>query len=433
MSVPNITRIKTSLGEAQIDYDALANLPDIYEKEEVLSASTKTILGLDSAANPDAAFEAIKQMLDSKVGEEEVGDITENIISQQSYTKDEILTVETISMFGLNENSKPDAVFQKLAMPYGYYGFDVTTVFSNGKVAPHIILNGLQDFYGNTVKTDSNGRCKIAVSESSTPTVTISGYLDVVDTSVVLSSQEGIVFTPVQITIDANTDTQTFSTSTTKMVTGATVFDFTAVGGGGGGTCSRWGSEYGGAGGGGGYIKSATNISLPNSTISFTIGSGGVSGYKSSDADEGSAYGGSGGESSVKKSDGSTIVSANGGSGASKGTGGAGNGKGGNVNSVGEDASGYLFDDSSLGVPGGGGGGGGNDKTGTGTPISGGTPYGGTGSYSVYNTTEGGYNNYNATSGSGYGGGGGGGAQTNYGNSSAAGAAGAVFVRARFV
>lgn len=355
------------------------------------------------------------------------------------YTKDQTLTDATKSMYNLPSSADPNMVLQKLAMPYGYYGFDITTIFSDGTIAPNIILNGVTDFNGNTVKTDANGRCPICVSQSATPTVSISGYLDVKDKSVTLSSSNNYVFTPNTITLELNSSIQTFRTSTTKMVTGATKFDFCAVGGGGGGTCSRWGKEYGGAGGGGGYVNSVTGISLPNSTISFTVGAGGGYGHKDSDASDGSAYAGAGGASYVKNAVGETIVSANGGSGASKGVGGAGNGKGGNTNSVGQNGTGYLFNDSSLGVAGGGGGGGGNDGSVPDGgeypyddfPYAGGSPYGGQSCYRNH-FSDGGWLNVSATSGRGPGGGGGGGALENGNNTAASGASGGIIVRAKF-
>lgn len=351
------------------------------------------------------------------------------------YTKDQTLTNATKSMYNLPNSADPNMVLQKLAMPYGYYGFDITTKFSDGTIAPNIILNGVTDFNGNTVKTDANGRCPICVSQSATPTVSISGYLDVKDKSVTLSSSNSYVFTPNTITLELNSSIQTFRTSTTKMVTGATKFDFCAVGGGGGGSCSQWGGEYGGAGGGGGYAVNALNISLPNSTISFTIGSGGAN----SGAVEGAAYGGTGGVSSVKDGSGNTIVTANGGSGASKQTGGSGNGKGGNRNAVGGNATVYLFNDSSLGLAGGGGGGGGNDgsvSNGTqypydDTPYAGGSPYGGQSCYRNHHG-DGNWNNVSATSGRGPGGGGGGGGLYNGNNMAASGASGGIIVRAKF-
>lgn len=70
-----IKKILTSAGEKQIDYTALANLPDVYTrseadkaeiielvtqntytKEETLSESTKTAYGLDSSAIPNDVF-----------------------------------------------------------------------------------------------------------------------------------------------------------------------------------------------------------------------------------------------------------------------------------------------------------------------------------------------------------------------------------------
>lgn len=325
------------------------------------------------------------------------------------------LAEETKTMLGLPKGSTPNTAFQKLAMPYGYYGFDVTTIFEDGSIAPNIILSGLQDFSGNTVMTDENGRCPIAVHQSATPTVTISGYLDVVDTSVTLSTQDGFVFTPVTIRLAKNTSTHTITaSSSTLRTTGVSTYDITAVGGGGGG------AKNDGGGGGGGYMTTKLGVSIDTVNFSVTVGGGG-------------ATGNSGGSSSVIDGNSVVLVAANGGGGGGSSTGGAGNGKGGDIRQAGANAVGYLFDDESLGVPGGGGGGGTltshSSIPGSWEQKPGGSPYGGGGSHS-YRDADYNYHYYGGEAGKGPGGGGGAGRS---GYNGGAGAAGVVFMRARFV
>ena len=330
----------------------------------------------------------------------------ENKYKSNFFLKNETLSDATKTMYGLGADATPNTVFQKLAMPYGYYGFDITTVFEDGSIAPNIVLNGLEDFSGNTVQTDENGRCEISVSATPSPTVSISGYLDVVDKSVSITAEEGTVFTPITIVLTKNEQTYTTETSTTMRITGAAVYDFTVIGGGGGGGGSQTGYKYG-AGGGGGYITTSLNNTLRGAVLKITVGAGG----------SGSTYtGGNGGASSVSYDGAEVIVSAEGGGGGSTSPGvGNGNGNGG-------DAVGYLFDDESLGIPGGGGG---SVSNLYGYSNPGGSPYGGAGSWSRGDDGGG------PQAGRGPGGGGGGAAAANE-RSGAKGYGGKVYVRVRF-
>jgi hypothetical protein len=268
--------------------------------------------------------------------------------------------------------------------------------------------------------TDENGRCPIAVSKSQTPTVSIAGYLDVVDTTATISADDSAVFTPVTITVEKKTVTHELKNSLTARTTGASSYDITVVGGGGGG-CS---GDSGGGGGGGGYISTELNVPITTLTLSVAIGAGGK-GANSYNA------GTAGGQSYVTDGNGEVLASANGGNGGSGTSGGAGNGNGGNSGQKGNAAVGYLFDDESLGIPGGGGGGGtyrGGLEAGVWNQLPGGAPYGGGGGHN-YRDQNWETHYYGGEAGKGPGGGGGAG---NGDRNGAAGAAGAVFMRARF-
>ena len=344
----------------------------------------------------------------------------ENDFKNLFYLKDETLTDATKTMYGLGAFATPNTIFQKLAMPYGYYGFDITVVTEDGLPVPNVVLNGLEDFEGNTPVTNENGRYALAVSESSTPTLTISKYLGIVNGSHALSSDDSYVFTPYTIVVAKDTTTRTISSSDTYNIFApeGTVVDLCAVGGGGGGGYSDGYDGVKGAGGGGGYCSNLTNItSISTGEISFAIGSGG-SGAHGSNGLNGYA----GGTTTITYN-GTTLLSANGGSGgtgyvSSSGGGGAGNGRGGHVNGgAGVAATVYLFDDTTLGLPGGGGGG-------AALNGAGGAPYGGKGGN--YSTAP--------TGGTGPGGGGGGSmGNKNVGTHVAgSGYKGGVFVRVRF-
>lgn len=336
---------------------------------------------------------------------------------QQAHNGDWILVYGvdqyTLDMYKLDHASSLNDILMKLAMPFGYYGFDVTTKFSDGTVAPNILLEGLEDLSGGAVMTDANGRLPIAVAQNQVQSVSVSGYLDVVDTTVTITADVKKVFTPVTIVLEKKLVTHNIQSSMTVRTTGASVYDITAIGGGGGG------AEGDGGGGGGGYMTTKLGVAISAPTFAITIGGGG-------------GVAATGGQSLVKDYSGTTLIVADGGRGASGNTGGAGNGKGGNSNNAGEDAVGYLFDDETLGVPGGGGGGGTltsySGTAGSWEQRPGGKPYGGGGGHN-FKGEDWEYRYYGGTAGSVPGGGGGAG---NGSRKGAAGGAGAVFLRARF-
>ena len=179
----------------------------------------------------------------------------------------------------------------------------------------------------------------------------------------------------------------------------------------------------GGGGGGGGYITTELAVDLSKTTqISILVGAGGVGAITDSSPRPDNWHEASdGGNTTVQLS--SKIITASGGKkGESKligdsapyvaAKGGAGNGSGGggslNLNenqafaSRGKNASGYIFNDTSLGIAGGGGGGGGGYINSSHSSIgaNGGAPNGGTGTCQSTTNTN--------SNGKSFGGGGGG-------------------------
>lgn len=133
--------------------------------------------------------------------------------------------------------------------------------------------------------------------------------------------------------------------------------DLCLVGGGGSG-----GSAYGSRGmpgGGGGYVTNSLN--LPYEKIASLVISIGSGGSAPSGATSGNPLlnGNDGGTTSITLADNSQLI-ASGGHGSVQNTGGVGNGNGGNIVSLvpydASDGTVHLFNDTSLGLPGGGGG-----------------------------------------------------------------------------
>lgn len=295
-------------------------------------------------------------------------------LSKATFLKD-----ATAALFGLGSDAVPNDVFMKLAVPAGYYGFDITVMFLDGSPIPGVLLNGLQNVNLGDAITDANGRC-VAVASTKTATVTISDYIGVPDTEISLSAEDGVTLTPVNITLERDTSVHLIQTSKTlKVLTGVPV-DMCIVGGGASGIFTKYESVTGGYGGGGGFAKNILGVVLANPNVELVVGAGGEKSTTTQNVSN------AGGDSSVTY-DGTTVTA--------QGSPGV-NGNG----SYGGDGTTHVFNDDSLPLPGGSGG------TGkVGAPANeGGKDFGGRGVY-----WSGGVPIY-ATNGQGPGGGGGGGA-----------------------
>lgn len=301
-----------------------------------------------------------------------------------------LLKDATAAMHGLRATATPNDVFAKLAMPYGYYGFDVTTVFSDGTPVPFAALNGLQDISGNAAITDENGRCSVAMADSKTPTVTISDYIGVADTETTITAEDDIVFTPVTITLERDTSIHLIQASQDiRVLTGVPV-DMCLVGGGASGRVetSRDTGSY--PGGGGGYVTNLIGVILNDPKVTLTIGAGGSGGF----VDDYNA----GGDTSIEYN--GIMATAEG---AKSNVGNGSSSAGYN----GQDGTTHVFNDGLLPVPGGSGGGGLCHSSSNNTArTSGGSDFGGVGGFANGQAMSG-----NGGSGTGPGGGGGGGAR----------------------
>lgn len=379
--------------------------------------------------------------------------------------KANLLRDATAALLGLGTDAVPDEAFLALAIGSGYYGYRVKVQLADGTPVEGATLTGISALLGSSLVTGADG---IAVGRSSSASVTIgcsSPYIDQKAPAAQTVTKTGTI-TNVTLTLSNNTDMLTINSSQKSQISPmAKTLDVTAVGGGGGG---GGGWSYArdahtiyyetGGGGGGGYVSTELGIQFPSAvirTIAIVIGAKGLGGscgsraYGSSTDQHSPSSGSDGGATSVSVDD--TTVSAEGGKGGAgvnveqyanlpQSLGGKGNGNGGNGNKNATDggaASGYIFNDSSLGLAGGGGGGGGgnastSDWTNVRNSGAGGAPNGGHGAGGDNTTTA---DPRYAQDGKSYGGGGGGGLSSNvegvmgkYGN----GAQGVAYLRFHF-
>ena len=339
----------------------------------------------------------------------------------------------TASILGLPNTAVPDDAFLALTIGVGTYGFRLKVQLSDGTPVEGATVSGITALTGSTLVSGADG---IVLGKSTSKTVTISctsPYIDQAAPSSQSVTATGTI-TDVTLTLTPITDMITVTSSKTAKVSPmAKTMDVTAVGGGGGGGGYNQNSRYdgAGAGGGGGYVSTKIGVECADKLLKIALGG---MGSGSNYADGNASAGGSGGDTSLQI-DGVSALTANGGKGGAGGSsgptaGGSGNGSGGNggryenVAQPGGSGSGYIFNDSRLGLAGGGGGGGGfsgNNATDA-TAKSGGLPYGGKGG-----TQDG---TPSGTSGSGPGGGGGGAGSTN--GNGGAGSSGQMYLRFHF-
>lgn len=339
----------------------------------------------------------------------------------------------TASILGLPNTAVPDDAFLALTIGVGTYGFRVKVQLSDGTPVEGATVSGITALTGSTLVSGADG---IVLGKSTSKTVTISCTSPYIDQAAPTSQSVTATgtITDVTLTLTPITDMITVTSSKTAKVSPmAKTMDVTAVGGGGGGGGYNQNSRYdgAGAGGGGGYVSTKIGVECADKLLKIALGGRGSG---SNYADGNVSAGGSGGDTSLQI-DGVSALTANGGKGGAGGSsgptaGGSGNGSGGNggryenVAQPGGSGSGYIFNDSRLGLAGGGGGGGGfsgNNATDA-TAKSGGLPYGGKGG-----TQDG---TPSGTSGSGPGGGGGGAGSTN--GNGGAGSSGQMYLRFHF-
>ena len=316
--------------------------------------------------------------------------------AQNPYTAAQLLSDTTRGVLGLGSDTTPDDALLALAIGTGTYGYRVKIQLSDGTPVEGATVSGITALPGSTLVSGADG---IVLGKSTSQTVTISCTSPYIDQAAPASQSvtaTGII-TDVTLTLTSITDMITVTSSKSiKVSSMAKTMDATAVGGGGGGGGYNQNSSYdgAGAGGGGGYVSTKLDVVCADKSLRISLGSWGSGSHY---AEGNVAAGGSGGDTSLYIDE-VLALTANGGKGGAGGSsgptaGGSGNGRGGNGGRYessdsgpnyaqsGGSGSGYIFNDSSLGLAGGGGGGGGF-STGSATDArakSGGLPHGGKG------------------------------------------------------
>lgn len=335
----------------------------------------------------------------------------------------------TCALLDLPNTAVPNDAFAKLALGTGMYGYLITVVDGFGNPVAGMTVDGIQNRTGGACITDENGQALGVSTETSVSVSVTSPYFDLDSASQTVQSTGIITSAALTMAVkyEANQSVTINTSRTIKFSPAVDEVDFCGIGGGGGGMGGDLFSAGGGGGGGGNVINLLDYSVSSSDSFSLVIGSGGNPGGSSTSP-------GSGGTTTIAKN-GENILTASGGNGADfrRANIATGNGNGGllgmysrisatngNVN---------LFNDPSLGLPGGGGGGPGAYRNNSSTTVypgePGGLPYGGSG----------GQQDMNGSAATGPGGGGAGGGfsmSTEHITRGGAGSDGAIIIRMRY-
>lgn len=307
------------------------------------------------------------------------------------------ITDSTAAAIGVAQDTTVDAAINTIGISVkllkdesGY--ITLTVKDSSGMSIAGIEFSNIKDASGNSVVTDENGIASGYIQKGS-QTITIQGYVDIVDYSETIDIVSGNIYTKEITVTDATSEILYETSKNVRFSRRVSEFDICAVGGGGGGGGgghASSGDATSGAGGGGGYATNQLNVKTLNDTImQITIGAGGSAGDGRGSSGRG-YKGGDGGATKVVYSN-IVNITVNGGTGGGPGYGsgelstpGIGNGDGGRgsrygdgtKNTHGGNGTVYKFGEQVNGLAGGGGGDGG-DGNGQDVPGDPAAPYGG--------------------------------------------------------
>ena len=304
------------------------------------------------------------------------------------------------TLFGFTKENSLDDALAQLFLGVGKYGYAIHVEYPDGSPAEGFTVTGIEAIEGRDLVTDADGNTIGTSLEANVTIEVISPFIDIDDVKNITIQSQGIL-TPYSINVEpaairfASESKKYFLSPIMKTV------DLCAVGGGGGGFAVTGSRDYG-AGGGGGYATNLLGVSISNDReIIIEVGAG-------SKRVLGASPQTFGGTTNIKKSDGTLLLSANGGGSGYFNNGnvqpGTGNGDGSSYVFVSNNLSHYdptlysggsssvfLFEDEQLGLAGGGGGGGCTMYWGDTGRISKpprGAPNGGIGAYRANSSSE---------------------------------------------
>ena len=300
-----------------------------------------------------------------------------------SYTKEKTLSSYTKTLLKLSSSAVPDDAFLALFLGANAYAYRVRVQLSDGTPVSGSTISGLSAVTGQTLTTGDDG---IVLGKSTSASVTInctSPYIDQKAPASQSVTSTGKITDVTLTLIRISEEIEITSSKTITFSPNVFTYDLCAVGGGAGGLYIDMAYGHCGAGGGGGAVVNLLGVSaLMHRTIAVSIGSGGKKVSESTAGPlDGTYTGTDGGNTTINsQADGSLLLSAVGGKGGTiiasssdtnhlRGVGGTGNGTGGVTQKYtsysersayyvasGTNATGYKFNDSSLGIAGGGGG-----------------------------------------------------------------------------
>ena len=409
-----ITAVRTSTGDKQIDYEALANKPKKFTSIDVNGTKIVSDAEFDTLSFTTGDGISLTPDVENKTINI---DISDSLAGTMGETVSSMLVSDEVkTLYELEDNATLDDILTFLRHTITTRLLNVYVQTAGGISLENVALSGdIVDTNGNkvTMYTNENGHVVSRIGDDATSisvTATYSGeWQDVKTTKTITYTPSDKMIQTLIINMDHN-ETKTVSTSSSfKLSPEVLSVDISTAGGGGGGgagasyvhattddegdACHSINITAGGGGGGGGYVANETaTLEEKENVIEVIIGAGGSGGVAKNVVDT-TCIGGNGaqGNSSYVLIDGITYSMATGGYGGNGGiaysssgrggTGGSGNGTGGtgsvgydggSAGTKGENATATL---GNTGTAVGGGGAGGSTWGTNGS--NGGNPYGG--------------------------------------------------------
>ena len=224
---------------------------------------------------------------------------------EDTWDKDETISAETASIYGLSADYTPDKAFRAISTNFNRV-INVTVTLDGSPIEGVTVL-GITPLSGEgNCVTDSSGKTSGTTGVDTVTISTNTGAIDVNEASQEVQTG-GALSTDVTLAMTTKTTFKQQYTSSIKLkVLKRASVNYFLVGGGGSGGLAGYTGYATASGGAGGYTKSGS-IDVQNNQIVITIGSGGRS---KSNTDSNGENGGN-----SKISSGGTKITANGGSG----------------------------------------------------------------------------------------------------------------------
>lgn len=234
------------------------------------------------------------------INSQELNAISETL--ENDWRRNEVLTANTAQVFGLQSDATPDQVFTAIANQFAKILNVTVTV--DGTPVSGVTVEGIQQEDGSPCVTDSSGKTSGICATSSTTITAISPFVDVDNVSKVVDTTSVSTNTSIEMTSKSSGNITVTSSKQMRFSPSRTSVTYFIVGGGASGVAAfctiDFNYTYAINGSSGGYTDTGV-IDPSDDMITITIGKGGQSRHltPNSSSDGNFESGSSGGSTSI--------------------------------------------------------------------------------------------------------------------------------------